>query len=126
MFGLGIIGTVVFKAVLSAILAAAVIGAITYFTVKITVNVLKKYKQKKASKLVMANVGSMIKYIPDKDKRTYSFDDLEKIGKETVVAEYDEEKDELVQAQFANQYEKWDENIDAALKQNDGIIMIEG
>lgn len=124
MFGFGLIEIMLFKSILAAILAAAAVCAIAYFAVKLTINVLKKYKKKKASKLVMANMGSLIKNIPDKDKRTYSFYDLEKLENETVVAEYDEEKDEMIQCNFADHTEKWDDTLDSALKKNDGIILI--
>lgn len=125
MIGLGFfLGGLLFKTVLAATLVSMAIVGLAYFAVKITVNVLRKYKQKKASKLVMANMRSLIKNIPDKEKRTFSFDELEKVSDETIVAEYDEEKDELIQANFANKKEKWDDTIDTALNNNDGIILI--
>ncbi len=128
MIGLGFfLGGFLFKTVLAATLVSMAIAGLAYFAVKITVNVLRKYKQKKASKLVMANMGSLIKSIPNQKERTFSFDELEeleKVSDETIVAEYDEEKDEIIQANFANKKEKWDDNIDTALNSNDGIILI--
>ncbi len=125
MIGLGfLLGGLLFKTVLAATLVSMAIVGLAYFAVKITVNVLRKYKQKKASKLVMANMGSLIKNIPNKEDRTFSFDDLDKVSDETIVAEYDEEKDEIIQANFANKKEKWDDTIDTALNSNDGIILI--
>jgi hypothetical protein len=75
----------------------------------------------------MAKMGSLIKSIPDKEKRTLTFDDLEALEKmesETIVAEYDENTDELVHADFANHEKKWDSGIDSALRQNGDIILI--
>lgn len=125
MIGLGLLfGAFLLKPVIAGTLIAIAIAGLAYLAVKVTVSFLRKYKQKKQSKLVMANMGSLIKNIPDKEKRTYSFDDLENIKDETIVAEYDEESDELVHANFAGE-QGWDENINTALERNDGVILIE-
>lgn len=127
MLGFSLFSGIVFKGVLAAILAAAAIGAIVYLAVKITANFFRKYKQKKSSEIVMGKIPSLIKNIPDKEKRTFTPDQLEALEKmedETIVAEYDENTDELVQANWANHDLKWDSGIDRALRQNDGIILV--
>lgn len=122
MIGL-LFGGALLKTVIAGALIAIAVAGLAYLAVKVTVSFLRKYKQKKQSQLVMANMGSLIKAIPDKEKRTYSFDDLENIKDETIVAEYDEESDKIIQANFAGE-QGWDENINTALKRNDGVILI--
>ena len=72
----------------------------------------------------MADLGDMIKQMPDKDKHTYSFDELESLEDEQIIAEYDEENDEVVQAQIIGS-EGMEQKIENAMYANDGFLIIE-
>lgn len=110
--------------ILTGNLIALAIAGLAYILVKVTISFIKKFKKKKSSQIVMANMKDMIKNIPYKEKRTYSFEELEKIEDEVVMAEYDEYSDKLVQAEFVGD-EGMDNKLENALKCNGGIIVIE-
>ena len=91
--------------------SALAIGAVVYLAVKLTISFLKKYKQKKNSK-----VKDLIKNAP-----TMSLDDLD--DDDVVLAEYDEDEDELVQDISISRDN--DEKVSSILKNNGGIVVFE-
>ncbi|MFR5762817.1 MAG: hypothetical protein ACLUFB_00195 [Ruminococcus sp.] len=116
LFGLG-------AALVSALLVVAVAG-LAYLAYRLTVKVLRSYRRKKQTKLVMANMGALIKKVPNREKRTLSFDDLEEMEDETIVAEYDEDSGEVIHANFVGD-KGMDNNIENALNRNHGVMFIE-
>ena len=74
LFGLG-------AALASALLVVAVAG-LAYLAYRLTVKILRSYRRKKQTKLIMANMGALIKEVPNREKRTLSFDDLEEMEDE--------------------------------------------
>ena len=98
------------------ILAALALGSIIYLTVKLTISFLKKYRTKKNTKIFAGTVKDIIKKAP-----TMSLDDLP--DDDIVLAEYDEEKDELVQD--INLSSDVDDNVRNILKSNGGIVIFE-
>ena len=116
LFGLG-------AALASALLVVAVAG-LAYLAYRLTVKVLRSYRRKKQTKLVMANLGALIKKVPNREKRTLSFDDLEEMEDETIVAEYDEDSGEVIHANFVGD-KGMDNNIENALNRNHGVMFIE-
>ncbi|MCD7810946.1 MAG: hypothetical protein LUG91_03685 [Ruminococcus sp.] len=111
------------------LLAAAIIAGIAYLAYRVTTSFLKKYRKKKDSQLVMASVGALIGSATKKQKNRMTLaelDALEEHEDDVVLAEYDEDEDELVQQDFVDP-EKWmDDNVETALDQNDGVLVIEG
>ena len=116
LFGLG-------AALVSALIVAAVAG-LAYLAYRLTVKALRGYRKKQKSKLLMANMGALIKEVPNREKRTLSFDDLEEMEDETIVAEYDEDSGEVIQANFVGD-KGMDNNIENALNRNHGVMFIE-
>lgn len=104
---LGIIGLVV---------GAVALGAIVYLTVKLTTSFLKKYKKKKTSKIMAAQVKDLIKNAP-----TMSLDDLDE--DDVILAEYDEDADELVQDISVSQ--DTDDRVTNILEDNGGIVVFD-
>ena len=96
--------------------SALAIGTVVYLAVKLTISYLKKYKQKKNSKVMAAHVKDLIKSAP-----TMSLDDLD--DDDVVLAEYDECEDELVQDISISKDN--DEKISSILKNNGGIVVFE-
>ena len=106
------------------LIGMAIAGLIVYLAAKLTIKFLKTYRKKKQSKIFIADMRSLIKNIPDKEKRTYSFDDLEKMEDETVIAEYDEDADEIVKADFVGE-KGMEDKLEDALEINDGVLIIQ-
>lgn len=95
---------------------ALVAGTVIYLTVKLTISFLKKYKRKKNSKVMAAQVKDLIRNAP-----TMSLDDLD--DDDVVLAEYDEDEDELVQDISISRDN--DEKVSSILKNNGGIVVFE-
>lgn len=100
----------------TAIVGALAIGAVVYLAYKLTVSFLKKYRKKKNSKVLAANVKDLIKNAPK-----MKFDDLE--DDDVILAEYDEEDDELVQD--ISVAKDTDESVKKILNNNEGIVVFE-
>lgn len=102
--------------ILGVIAAALAIGAVVFLGVKLTISLIKKYKKKKNSKVLAATVKDLIKKAP-----SMRIDDLD--DDDIILAEYDEDKDELVQdVKVADQADSRVRNI---LDTNDGIVVFE-
>lgn len=108
--------------ILIGVLIAIAAAGLTYLSYKVTVNFLKKYRKRKNSQIVIAKLQDILRNMPNKEKM--SFEDLESFNDETIIAEYDEEEDEIVQAHFVGS-EGIEENVENALDQNGGMIVIE-
>lgn len=100
----------------TAIVGALAIGAVVYLAYKLTVSFLKKYRKKKNSKVLAANVKDLIKNAPK-----MKFGDLE--DDDVILAEYDEEDDELVQD--ISVAKDTDESVKKILNNNEGIVVFE-
>lgn len=102
--------------ILGVIAAALAAGAVVFFGVKLTISLIKKYKKKKNSKVLAATVKDLIKKAP-----SMKIDDLD--DDDIILAEYDEEKDELVQdVKVADQA---DCRVRSILDTNNGIVVFE-
>lgn len=103
-------------AILGLVAAALVAGAVIYLAVKLTVSFLKKYRKKKNSKVMAATVKDLIRNAP-----TMSLDDLD--DDDVILAEYDEEEDELVQdISIADDV---DDRVGRILDMNGGIVVFD-
>lgn len=99
------------------ILAALELGTIVYLAVKLTISLLKKYKLKKNSKVVAGAIKDIIKNAP-----TMSLDDLPDED-DIIIAEYDEEKDELVQDISVSK--DTDERVRSLIENNGGVVVFD-
>lgn len=102
--------------VISLIGSALAIGAVVFLAEKLTISFLKKYKKKKNSKIMVAQVKDLIK-----NASVVSLDDLD--DDDVVLAEYDEDEDELVQDISISRDN--DEKVLSILKNNGGIVVFE-
>ena len=107
--------------ILALIGGALAIGAVVYLAVKLTISVIKNFRKRKNSKIVATDMKQIMKAVAkDPSVGHVSFDDLD--DDDTVVAEYDEENDEIVQTQVATEK---DDKVDSLLKRNNGVVIIE-
>lgn len=102
--------------IIAAAVGAIAVGAIVYLMVKLTISFLKKYRKKKTSKIMAAQVKDLIKNAP-----TMSLDDLDE--DDVILAEYDEDADELVQDISVSQ--DTDERVTDILEDNGGIVVFD-
>lgn len=107
---------IVLGTLISILGTALLTGAVVYLTYTLTVSVIKKYKKRKSSKLMAAQVKDLIKKAP-----SMSLDDLE--DDDVVLAEYDVEADELVQdIDIAKDV---DNRVSDILNKNGGIVVFD-
>lgn len=101
---------------LGLIATALAAGALIYLAVKLTVAVLKKYRLKKNSKVLVTMVKDLINKAP-----TIKLDDLD--DDDVILAEYDEDEDELVQEISAAR--DVDGHVRDILNMNGGIVVFD-
>ena len=102
--------------IIAAAVGAIALGAFVYLMVKLTISFLKKYKKKKTSKIMAAQVKDLVKNAP-----TVSLVDLDE--DDVILAEYDEDADELVQDISVSQ--DTDERVTDILEDNGGIVVFD-
>lgn len=103
--------------ILGLIATALIAGAFIYLAVRLTISFLKKYRQKKTSKIVAGFVKDMIKDAP-----SMSLDDLPDED-DIIIAEYDEETDTLVQDLSVSKDN--DDSIKSILNKNKGLVVFD-
>lgn len=109
--------------ILGAILGAIALGAMVYIAVKVTISFIKNYRKRKNSKIVAVDMKRLIKeQAKNPSVGRISFDDLEDMEDDIVLAEYDEEDDDIVQINNADDY---DDKVDTLLRRNRGVVIIE-
>lgn len=99
------------------ILAALAVGALIYLAVRLTISYLKKYRKKKNSKILAGCVKDIVKNAPHMNLDDLPDDD------DIIIAEYDEEEDELVQDLTISKDN--DEKVKETLRKNGGIVVFE-
>ena len=108
---------------LLALLGVLVTGAIIYMAVKLTINIIKNFRKRRNTKVVMADMKEIMREAAKNPNVSRAkFDDLDKIDGQTVVAEYDEYNDEVVQCEIAREQ---DDKIDGFLRSNNGLVVLE-
>ncbi len=104
--------------ILTLIGSALAIGAVVYLAVKLTTALLKTFRKRKTSKILTAHVKDLVDSAPK-----INLDDLD--DDDVILAEYDMDKDELVQdIQIAHRKDV-DQKVDSLLRENGGIVVFE-
>ena len=99
------------------ILAAIAAGILIYLAIRLTISFLKKYRQYQTSKVFVATVKDLIDKAP-----TVSLDDLPDEDS-VIIAEYDEESDELIQDPSI--CDDIDDKVESILSNNGGIVIFD-
>lgn len=103
----------------AAIVGAFAVGAVVYLAYKLTVSFLKKYRKKETSMVLAATVKDLIKNAPK-----MKLDDLDDLDEDDVIlAEYDEDGDELVQD--ISVAKDVDDSVRNILYNNEGTVVFE-
>lgn len=102
--------------IISLIISAIMAGTVVYLAFKLTIDVLKAYKKKKDTKIITAYLKDVFKAAPKK-----KLDDLD--DDDVILAEYDEDNDELVQE--INIAKDVGDKVKGILDDNDGMVVFE-
>lgn len=103
---------------LIALAGAALIG----LGVLLTVAVLRRYRSRNNTKILIAGISQTLKNMPDADKHAMSFDEMEKYSDKDIVAEFDPLTDEVIKTNLCDK--GVDTNIDRALQDKGGYIIV--
>ena len=106
--------------ILGMIGAAILAGAIVYIAVRLTMSFIKGYRKRKTSKVLGATVKDLIN---NGNFPHHALDDLD--DDDIVLAEYDPEKDELVQDIGISKEDNNDKKVEDFFKANGGIVIFE-
>ncbi len=71
---------------ITAILIGLAIAGLTYLTYKLTIAALRMYRKRKNTQIILADLRDMIRQMPDKEKRKYSFEELNQISEKNVLS----------------------------------------
>ena len=107
----------------SILIGALLVAGIAYLGYRLTVALLRAYRIRQVSKLLIANANEMIKNLSTSEKNKFSFADLEAMSENQIIAEYDPVNDEVVQIQLCDK--GVDEVLQNAVNQHDGYIVVE-
>ncbi len=108
---------------LGALICFLIAGAIIYMAVRLTIDVIKRFRKRRNSKVVLADMKDIMKEAAKNPNVSHaSFEDLDKIEGQTVIAEYDESTDEIVQCEIAKEQ---DSKVDSFIRSNNGIVILE-
>ena len=104
------------------ILSALAIGAIVVAGVVITATLLRNFRIRRNTKLLVVDMNKFIKNMPEKEKHSVSFEDLEKCSGKQVVSEFDPITEDIVQTKI---YESgMDEQVKRVVDAHDGYIIL--
>lgn len=101
--------------IIGLIATALLAGAVIYLG-KLTIKTLKSFRQRATSKILAGKAKDLLKEAP-----TIKLDDLKE--DDVIMAEYDEEADELVQDITISK--DVDDRVNNILDDNDGIVIFE-
>lgn len=88
--------------ILVFILGALAIGTVIYLGVLLTADVIRKYRTRRNSKILVADIGKFIRDMPNKEKHTMSFSDFENYKDQKIIGEYDPETNEVVKTSIVD------------------------
>lgn len=104
------------------LLGALALGVLSYLGVLLTIRVIHNFRIRKNSKILIADMEEFIRNMPEKDKHTMSFEDLEKCQGQQFVTEFDPITQEVIQTKSCDK--GMDEPIFNAVKSHKGYIIV--
>ena len=105
--------------IVGIIIAALFAGLVVWLTIKITKSFFQKFRKKNTSKIVCGKVKDIAKNAP-----TVNLDDLPD-DDDVIIAEFDEDEDELTQDIAIARNMDIDPSIEKILNDNGGIVVFE-
>ena len=104
------------------LLGAFALGACFALGVVLTVAVIRKFRIRHNTKILVADMEKIISNMPEKEKHTISFDDLENCKDKQFITEFDPVTNEIIQTKMCDK--GMDSQIQNAVNYHDGYIII--
>ena len=108
--------------ILALLISAVAIGAIIYLGVTLTAAIIRKFRTRRNTKVLVADMATFIKNMPDKEKHSISFDNLETYKDAKFISEFDPETNEIVQTKICDK--GMDSQISSCVDHHGGYIIV--
>lgn len=104
------------------LLGALAVGALIYLGVTLTAAVIRHFRTRRNTKLLVADMQEFIKNMPDKEKHSISFDDLENCKGKQFISEFDPFTNEVIQTKICDK--GMDSHVRSTVKDYGGYVII--
>ena len=104
------------------IIGAIAFGALVCLGVLLTVNILRNFRTRRSTKILVADFGTFIRNMPDKEKHSMSFEDLINLKDKQIVCEFDPYTNEVIKTMECDR--GMDEQVERAVRNHGGYIIL--
>lgn len=104
------------------LLGALAVGALIALGVTLTVAIIRTFRLRRNTKVLVADMEEFIKNMSEKEKHTMSFEDLEKCKGTQFVTEFDPNTNEVIQTKICDQ--GLDAQVQAVVRGHGGYIIV--
>ena len=104
------------------LLGALAVGALIYLGVRLTASIIRNFRIRKNTKLLVADMQEFVMNMPDKEKHSISFEDLENYKEKEFITEFDPFTNEIVQTKICDK--GMDSHVRSLVNNHGGYIII--
>ena len=104
------------------LLGALAVGALIYLGVTLTVAVIRNFRTRHNTKVLVADMETFIRSMPDKEKHAMSFEDFENCRGKQFVSEFDPYTDEVIKTRVCDM--GMDAQVQYAVNSHGGYIIV--
>ena len=104
------------------LLGALAIGALICLGVVLTAAVIRNFRSRRNTKILVADMETFIRNMPDKEKHAVSFDDLERCKGKQFVSEFDPYTNEVIKTSMCDR--GMDSQVQSSVNSHGGYIIV--
>lgn len=104
------------------LLGALAVGALIYLGVTLTAAIIRNFRTRRNTKLLIADMQEYVKNMPDKEKHSISFEDLENKKDTQFISEIDPFTNEIIQTKICDK--GMDAHVRSIVKNHGGYIFV--
>lgn len=104
------------------ILGFLAVGALICLGVVLTANVIRTYRTRRYTKVFVADMDAFIRNMPDKEKHSVSFEDLENCKGKQYVCEFDPYTNEIIKKNICDM--GMDAQVKSVVDKHGGYIIV--
>lgn len=104
------------------LLGALAVGALIYLGVVLTVAVIKNFRTRSNTKVLVADMEEFIRNMPDKERHMMSFEDLANCRGKQFVSEFDPYTEEVIKTRVCDM--GMDAQVQYAINNHGGYIIL--
>lgn len=104
------------------LLGALALGAFFCLGVVLTATVIRNFRSRRDTKVFVADMETIIRNMPDKEKHSVSFDDLEKCKGKQFVSEFDPYTNEIIKSSMCDR--GMDSQVRSVVDSHGGYVIV--